>query len=174
MNSTALRAEELKEDGSSLVPHGTGQRRIGTENTGIIFKNGEHEDFYYGMLKHMRFQDCYHRALVYVLGISGDTRRNFKRIYDIESGCVRTECLQEGWLTSGSGRIIRMAFNLYCNGTPSVYDYEDNEEQLKECRCYTVEDLFCCEYAGYFWEAVKIRYPEYAIQSTGGLEEKNA
>ena len=136
MNSTALRAEELKVNGSSLVPHGTEQRRIGTGNTGMIFKNGEHENFYYGMLKHMRFQDCYHRALVYVLGISGDTRRKFKRIYDVESGCVRTECLQEGWLTSGSGRIIRMAFNLYCNDTPSVHDYEDNEEQLKECRCY--------------------------------------
>ena len=174
MDSTALRAEKLKVNGSSLVPHETEQRRIGTENRGMIFKNGEHEKFYYGMLRHMRFQDCYHRALVYVLGISGDTRRNFKQIYDIESGCVRTECLQEGWQTSGSGRIIRMAFNLYCNGTPSVYDYEDHEEQLKECRCYTVEDLFCCEYAVYFWEAVKIRYPEYAMQKTGGMEGKNA
>lgn len=164
MNSTALRAEKLKGNASSLVLHETEQRRIGTEKTGMIFKNGEHEKFYYGMLKHMRFQDCYHRALVYVLGLSEDTRRNFKWIYDVESGCVRTECLQEGWLTSGSGRIIRTAFNLYCNGTPSVYDYEDNEEQLKECQCYTVEDLFCCEYAVYFWEAVKIRYPEYAIQ----------
>mgnify|MGYP000367532119 CR=1 FL=1 len=33
-------------------------------------------------------------------------------------------------------------FNLYCNGTPSVYDYEDAEKQLSECSCYTVEDLF--------------------------------
>lgn len=111
MDSTALRAEKLKVNGSSLVPHETEQRRIGTENRGMIFKNGEHECFYYEMLKHMKFQDCYHRALVYVLGISGDTRRNFKRIYDVESGCVRTECLQEGWQTSGSRRIIRMAFN---------------------------------------------------------------
>ncbi len=56
-----------------------------------------------------------------------------------------------------------MAFNLYCNGTPSVFDIEDSEERLKECRCYTVEDLFCCGYARYFWEAVKIRYPEYCF-----------
>ena len=67
-----------------------------------------------------------------------------------------------------------MAFNLYCNGTPSVYDYENNEEQMKECQYYTVEGLFCCEYSVYFWKAVKIRYPEYAVQKTGGLEGKNA
>jgi len=56
-----------------------------------------------------------------------------------------------------------MAFNLYCNGTPSAYDYDDSEEQVKECRRYTVEDLFCCGYARYFWEAIKIRYPEYCF-----------
>ena len=54
-----------------------------------------------------------------------------------------------------------MAFNLYCNGTPSVYDYEDAEEQLTECKLYSVEDLFCCGYAPYFWQAIQIRYPEY-------------
>ena len=39
--------------------------------------------------------------------------------------------------------------------------YEDSEEQLTECGRYTVEELFCCGYAPYFWQAVKIRYPEY-------------
>ena len=37
------------------------------------------------------------------------------------------------------------------------------EDQLKEWQCYTVEDLFCCGYARYFWEAIKIRYPEYCF-----------
>ena len=40
-----------------------------------------------------------------------------------------------------------MAFNLYCNATPSVDDYTDAEEQINECRQYTVEELFCCAYA---------------------------
>jgi hypothetical protein len=48
-------------------------------------------------------------------------------------------------------------------GTPSVGDYEAEEDQLKECQYYTVEDLFCCGYARYFWEAIKIRYPEYCF-----------
>ena len=40
---------------------------------------------------------------------------------------------------------------------------EAEEDQLKECQYYTVEDLFCCGYARYFWEAIKIRYPEYCF-----------
>jgi len=129
----------------------------------ITFKNKEHEKFYIEYLPKCRYQDVYHKALVYCLGIDEDTRKCVNRIYDFKTGCVKTESLQEGWITSGSAKIVRMAFNLYCNGTPSVSDYDDVEEQLKEYRCYTVEDLFCCGYARYFWEAIKIRYPEYCF-----------
>jgi len=129
----------------------------------ITFKNKEHEKFYINYLPKCRYQDAYHKALVYCLGIDEDTRKCVNRIYDFKTGCVKTESLQEGWITSGSAKIVRMAFNLYCNGTPSVSDYDDVEEQLKEYRCYTVEDLFCCGYARYFWEAIKIRYPEYCF-----------
>ena len=121
------------------------------------------EKFYMEYLKKCRYQDVYHRALVYCLGIDRDTRENVNKIYNFKTGYVKTECLQEGWQTSGSLRIVRMAFNLYCNGTPSVGDYKAEEDQLKECQYYTVEDLFCCGYARYFWEAIKIRYPEYCF-----------
>ena len=47
------------------------------------------------------------------LGISDDTRRNVDSIYDFKTGCVKTECLHEGWQTSGSMKVVRMAFNLY-------------------------------------------------------------
>ncbi|XBX03544.1 DUF6075 family protein [Enterocloster clostridioformis] len=127
----------------------------------MIFKNELHGNFYKEYLVKCRYKDVYHEALVYCLGISDDTRRNINRIYDFKTGYVKTECLHEVWQTSGSLKIIRMAFNLYNNGTPSVYDYDDSEEQLEECQRYTVEDLFCCGYAPYFWQAVKIRYPEY-------------
>lgn len=84
------------------------------------------------------------------------------RIYNFKTGCVKPECLHEGWQTSGSAKVVRIAFNLYCNGTPSVDDEQDTEEQVDECRRYSVEDLFCCCYALYFWQAIQIRYPEYA------------
>lgn len=126
----------------------------------ITFKNTEHEKFYQEYLSKCRYQDVYHKALVYCLGIDRDTRNHVEKIYDFKTGIVKTECLKEGWQTSGSEKIVRMAFNLYCNGTPSVMDYENGEEQVRECRLYTVEELFCCGYAKYFWEAVKIRYPD--------------
>lgn len=143
MNSTALGAENTKKES-------------------IIFISEAHEKFYYEKLKEVRYQDVYHKALCYCLGISDDTRRNVDSIYDFKTGCVKTECLHEGWQTSGSMKVVRMAFNLYCNGTPSVDDYTKTEEQVNECRQYTVEDLFCCAYAPFFWQAIQIRYPEYA------------
>lgn len=144
MNNTALRAEKE------------------ITNT-IIFKDEKHKEFYQTYMKKCRRQDVYHKALIYCLGISEDTRVNIDRIYDLRTGYVKTECLQEGWQTSGSVRIVRMAFNLYCNGTPSVYDYENEEGKLQEYAGYTPEELFCCGYARYFWEAIKIRYPEYCF-----------
>lgn len=141
MNSTALGASKLKD--------------------GIIFISEAHEKFYYEKLKEVRYQDEYHMALCYCLGINSDTRKHIDSICSFETGCVRPECLQASWQTSGSMKVVRMAFNLYCNGTPSVDEDTTTDEQLYECRQYSVEELFCCEYALYFWQAVQIRYPEY-------------
>lgn len=115
---------------------------LGAEN--IIFISDAHEKFYYEKLQEVRYQDVYHKALCYCLGINGDTRKNADRIYNFKTGSVKTKCLHEGWQTSGSLKVVRMAFNLYCNSTPSVWDYEDAEEQVNECRQYTVEDVLDC------------------------------
>ena len=128
----------------------------------ITFKNEAHKKFYMEYLQKCRYQDVYHKALVYCLGLNSDTRDHVDRIYDFKEGYVKPECLYEGWQTSGSVKVVRMAFNLYCNATPSVDDYKDAEEQINECRQYTVEELFCCAYAPFFWQAIQIRYPEYA------------
>ena len=96
---------------------------LGAEN--IIFISDAHEKFYYEKLQEVRYQDVYHKALCYCLGINGDTRKNADRIYNFKTGSVKTKCLHEGWQTSGSLKVVRMAFNLYCNSTPSVWDYED-------------------------------------------------
>lgn len=127
----------------------------------IIFQTKEHEDFFFSKIQKCRYQDVYHAALVYCLGLSEDTRKHVEQIYDFKTGCVRTECLSKGWQTSGSKKIVRMAYSLYNNGTPSIYDYDNSEDQLRECSLYSAEDLFCCSYAPFFWQAVKIRYPEY-------------
>ncbi len=144
MNNTALRAGAQS-----------------TNNTHMVFANEEHKKFYYEKLKQARYQDCYHKALIYILGISEDTRNHFSQIYDMKSRCIKTECLHQGWQTRGSVRVVRLAFNLYTNGTPGVDDYESRNEQVSECREYSVNDIFCCGYAIYFWEGIKLRYPKY-------------
>lgn len=145
-----------------MISTAAGARKENVTNT-ITFISQEHEEFYLEHLLKCRYQDVYHKALVYCLGINRDTREHVDRIYDFATGCVKVNCLKEGWQTSGSLRVVRMAFNLYCNGTPSVSGKKNVEEKIKECQCYTVEDIFCCEYAPYFWEAIKIRYPEYCM-----------
>ena len=127
----------------------------------IIFKDRNHERFFYSALQQCRETDVYHMASMYCRGISADTRDHAQDAYDFKAGCVKPECLHEGWITSGSAKIIRLAFNLYCNGTPSVDDKDAPAAQLEECGRYTAEELFCCGYARYFWQAIQIRYPEY-------------
>lgn len=143
MNSTALEAKK--------------------EN--ISFISEAHEKFYYEKIQKVRYADVYHKALCHCLGMNEDTRRNVGSIYDFKSGCVKPECLHEGWQTSGSEKVVRMAFNLYCNGTLSVDDEQNTEEQINECRRYTAEDLFCCCYAPYFWQAVQIRYKKFLFKA---------
>ena len=51
-----------------------------------------------------------------------------------------------------------MAFNLY-NGC--IYDSEENIDKEQVSEYYSPSDIFACSYANYFFEAIKIRYPEY-------------
>lgn len=47
----------------------------------IIFISDAHEKFYYEKLKEVRYQDIYHKELVYCLGISDDTRRKISTAF---------------------------------------------------------------------------------------------
>ena len=140
----------------------TGAENKNATNT-ITFISREHEAFYMEYLLKCRYQDVYHKALIYCLGINRDTREHIDEIYDFVTGCGKVKCLQVGWQTCGSLRVVRLAFSLYCDGMPSVRSKRNTEEKVKECQEYTVSELFCCEYAPYFWEAIKIRYPGYCM-----------
>jgi len=132
------------------------------DNNAIIFISETHEKFFKNLIHMVRRNDVYHRALIYCLGINADTREHIDDIYDFNRDCIKTHCLHEAWQTSGSQKVVRLAFNLFCDGTPSVRDWEDSEEKLDECKMYTVDDIFCCSYAPFFWQAIQMRYPEYA------------
>ncbi len=122
----------------------------GKSTHAIAFKNEAHKKFYMKYLQKCRCQDVYHKALVYCLGLNSDTRNHVDRIYDFKTGCVKTECLYEGWQTSGSMKVVRMAFNLYCNGTPSVWISKMQKEswknaaaiRWKSCFAVAMRDIF--------------------------------
>lgn len=113
----------------------------------IRFKDREHLAFYNMVLKQTRKDDPYHKAFFYVVGISSDTRNNIQKIFDFEEDCIRPDCINDGWQTSGTERITRLAFNLWNGWNTDGYA--------------TPYDLFDCEFAPYFMEGIRLRYPEY-------------
>lgn len=42
-----------------------------------------------------------------------------------------------------------------------MFDSEEDLEKEIISEHYAPSEIFCCSYAPYFWEAIKIRYPEY-------------
>lgn len=125
------------------------------KNYTITFKSEAHKIFYLKYLPECRYQDVYHKALVYCLGIDADTRNHVNSIYDFKTGCVKTKCLNEGWQNSGSIKIVRMAFNLYKNCSfCSIAAYFDMFEGCR-MRYRSVKSVF---------EEIKYLYQNYNIR----------
>ena len=116
----------------------------------IRFRNTAHRDFFLENMMKCRVNDCYHRAFFYVMGIAAETRANISQMFDFKTDCIVPEGMHGGWQTSGTVKVCRLAFNLWNN-----YVEEGREKS------FTPEDLFCCEFAPYFMEGIKVRYPEY-------------
>jgi hypothetical protein len=132
------------------------------------FMNAEHKQFYI----EKQPKDVYERAFFYLIGLCPDTRRNAHALYDADG--IKPEAIHAGWQTSASARLTRLAFNLYTDNVPTAHQYDGEgqikpfcEDDFKECRLYSISDIFCCEYAPYFMEAIKLRYPEYCRENSG-------
>lgn len=121
----------------------------------IQFASKAHRDFYYDMMAQCRRQDCYHQAFFYVMGIAPETRANIRQMFDFKTDCIEPDGMCGGWQTSGTVRVCQLAFNLW-NG------YSEDRKGDE----YTPYDLFCCEFATYFMEGIKLRYPEYCRELT--------
>ena len=118
----------------------------------IRFRSKAHRDFFLEMMMKSKEKDCYHEAFFYVMGIARETRQNIQAMFDFREDCIKPEGMHGGWQTSGTAKVCRLAFNLW-NG----YVEEENE------RDSTPEELFCCEFAPYFWEGIRMRYTEYCL-----------
>ena len=116
----------------------------------IRFADKEHKAFFYQMLAKTHNNDAYHQAFFYAMGICAETRRNIHALFDFKEGGIRPEGLAAAWQTGGTRRLCRLAFNLWNGWT----------EEGKENRS-TPYELFDCGFAPYFFEAIRLRYPEY-------------
>ncbi len=127
----------------------------------ITFQDTLHRDFFLQCLQKYGSTDVRHMTLFYCLGISPDIRKQIESIYDFHTGKVQTGCLLAGCFSGSCEKALRLAFSLYMDALPGMDGDMDTEEKLEESRLYAAHNLFDCEYAGYFWQALQLRYPEY-------------
>lgn len=66
-----------------------------------------------------------------------------------------------GIQTGTSKKVTRLAFNLF-NG--AVCDSDEDFENNRVSPYYAVDEIFCCGLAPYFYQAIKLRYPEYCSE----------
>ncbi|NWL87802.1 hypothetical protein DMN77_09330 [Paenibacillus sp. 79R4] len=119
------------------------------------FKDLEHHQFYEGMIRMTHSHtDPYRQALFYLLGLTEQTRSHVRDLYDFDENSICLEGLNKGWQTSSTVKLTRLAFNLY-NG------YSGDEDR-DAARNYSPYFLFDTHLLPYFFEAAKLRYPEYA------------
>ena len=127
------------------------------------FIDDDHREFYmyiYRILQKYGKTDVYYKSLAYTLSMCETTRFHFKDIFNIKKGEININSLQAAYQTGTSEKVTRMAFSLWnrCN-----YDSEEDLENGKVSKSYNVSELFASSYAPYFYEAIKIRYPEYVL-----------
>ena len=125
------------------------------------FSDNEHREFWNQMYKEMKVfkkQNVYYKSIIYVLGICKTTRDNFSNIFNFKDGEININSLNAPYQTSTSAKVTRMAFSLWngCN-----YDSEKDIESDTPSSNYNVGEIFNCNYAPFFYEGIKIRYPEY-------------
>ena len=123
------------------------------------FKNELHGRAYYGILRHMRASgnDVYRRkAFAYLIAADEACRQHYDRVYNFTENCINRECLDDLWQTGTSLNTTLLAFNLF---TGSILWCDDNDKCL-----VTPAELFGCDLAPYYWEAIKLRYPEYTAK----------
>lgn len=126
------------------------------------FIDMEHKKFYESTLKKYLENsgtiDCYSKSFFYLMGLCSDTRNHFTSLFSIKNHGIIVNEFNSAWQTGTSYKICRLAFNLW-NGFCFFVDEENNNFD----RRFAVDEIFCCGYAEYFFEAIRLRYSEYCI-----------
>lgn len=131
--------------------------------TDIIFYDTLHKQLYNLLYRKMKSDDIYHQTTAYLLALDTVAREHINDLFDIECDMIKPEGLYRAWQTGTSRKTTRLLFNLW-NGYNSESEPTEKDAHPRD---YTPEDLFCSPYASYYWQAIKIRYPEYTPDYIG-------
>lgn len=116
----------------------------------MIYHDAGHKAAYSALGAQMRYLDCYHRALAYLLALDEVLREHVPDVFDFEADCIKPDALRRAWQTGTSICTTRLAFNVW-NGFAG-----DDEDDASN---YTPEQIFSRrEYAPYYWQAIRIRF----------------
>lgn len=110
----------------------------------------------------MQKSDVYHISVAYLLALDTVTRNHVKDIFDFDEDCIKLEGLEKPWQTGTSRKTTRLAFNLWngCCSDGETYTDEEGYKRDLPSRHFAVDDIFSSEYAPFYWQALKIRFPE--------------
>lgn len=127
------------------------------------FKDEYHETLFRVIMQKMQSKDVYHQTVAYLIALDDVCKKHVEEIFDFKENVIKTESLKKAWQTGTSKKTTRLAFNLWNGWDTDGESYTDDDGYMNSLpsRYYTVDNIFCCSYAPYYWEAVKIRYPEY-------------
>lgn len=111
----------------------------------------------------MQCSDLYHTCLAYLLALDTNCREHINDCFDFADDVIKIEALAQPWQTGTSQKTTRLAFNLWngCIDDGEKYTDKDGYKVPLPSGYYSPNEIFCCSYAPYYWEAIKLRYPEY-------------
>ncbi len=124
----------------------------------IKFRNEQHENRFYTILGRMNSGDVYHTSVAYLLALDNECYRHIDSLFDFGENVIKPYgALNQAWQTGTSAKTTRLMFNLWCG---SYEDYDRDKKEVKESsRKYTVDEIFSSSLALWYFEAVRLRYP---------------
>ena len=80
----------------------------------IKFANTAHEKAFYKLISSMKKDDCYHKAVAYLLTLDNVCREHITDLFDLKEDIILFDGLRKGWQTGTSLRTTRLAYSLWC------------------------------------------------------------
>lgn len=133
----------------------------------IVFHDELHGKAFDELLCRMHYKDCYHQSLAYLLTLDSVCREHIDDCFDFDGDLIKIEALAQPWQTGTSKKTTRLAYNLWngCYDDGEKYTDKDGYTVPLPSQYYAVDEIFCCSYALYYWQAIQLRYPEYTASA---------